>query len=160
MTDLEILVALAMLAGLVGVLVPIFPGLPLIAGAALLWVVLGDAGAVGWLVVAAIATIGVAGIVIAGILPAKRGLEAGVPGWVLGVAAVGVVVGFFVIPVVGALAGGPIALFVAELVRRRDLRAAWGSSREALLAIGVGIGIQLGAGVAMIAVWLAGVAAT
>lgn len=160
MTDLEILVTLGMLAGLVGVLIPVLPGLPLIAGAALLWAIFGEVGAVGWLVVAAVVAIGIAGIVIAGTLPAKRSLDAGVPGWVLGVAAIGVAIGFFVIPVVGALVGGPIALFGAELVRQRDLRGAWRSSREALVGIGIGIGIQLGAGVTMVAVWLVGVAVT
>lgn len=160
MTDLEILVGLAMLVGLVGVLIPILPGLPLIALAAFAWALLGEVGGVGWLVAVVVLGIGVVGLVVANTLPAKRSLESGVPPWVLGVAAVGVVVGFFVIPVVGALVGGPVALFLAEIARHRRLGPAWASTRQALVAIGIGIGVQLGAGVAMIAVWAAGVALT
>jgi uncharacterized protein YqgC (DUF456 family) len=160
MTALEILVGLAMLVGLVGVLIPVLPGLPLIAVAALVWAVGGEAGAIGWIVFVVVTAICIAGIVVASTLPARRSLEAGVPAWSLAVAAVGVVIGFFVIPVIGALVGGPIALFVAELVRHRQIGPAWGSTRQALVAIGIGIGVQLGAGVAMIAVWLIGVAST
>jgi hypothetical protein len=160
MTALEILVGLVMLLGLVGVLIPILPGLPVIALAAFAWALLGDAGAVGWLVAVVVLGIGIAGLVVANALPAKRSLEAGVPAWVLGVATIGVIVGFFVIPVVGALVGGPAALFLAEIARHRQLGPAWASTRQALVAIGIGIGVQLGAGVAMIAVWAAGVALT
>jgi uncharacterized protein YqgC (DUF456 family) len=160
MTTLEILVALAMLLGLVGVVIPVLPGLPVIAIAAFVWALAGDAGTVGWLVFVIVTALGVAGIAIATTLPARRSLGSGVPPWVLAVTAVGVVIGFFVIPVVGALIGGPVALFVAELIRSRSLSSAWSSTKQALVAIGIGIGIQLGAGVAMIGVWVAGIALT
>lgn len=157
---LEILVAVAMLVGLAGVVIPFLPGLPLIVGAVVVWAIAGDAGGSGWLVAVVVAGIGVGTMLVASTLPARRSLDAGVPPWVLAVAAVGVVVGFFAIPVVGALVGGPIALFVAELARRREVPAAWRSTKEALVGIGLGIGIQLAAGVAMVAVWLAGLALT
>lgn len=160
MTALEILVALAMLLGLVGVVIPVLPGLPVIAIAALVWAIAGDAGAVGWIVFGVATAICIAGMAIASTLPARRSLEAGVPAWSLAVAAVGVVIGFFAIPVVGALIGGPTALFVAELVRHREIGPAWASTKQALVAIGIGIGVQLGAGVTMIAIWLIGVATT
>ena len=73
--------------------------------------------------------------------------------------AVGAVIGFFVVPVVGALLGGPAGIFVAELARVRDPSRAWASTLEALKGVGLGIVVQFVAGVAMIAVWAVAVLA-
>jgi uncharacterized protein YqgC (DUF456 family) len=98
--------------------------------------------------------IGAAGIVATYVIPARRASAAGAPNWVLAVGAAGVVAGFFLIPVVGALIGGPVAILVAEFVRLRDLGGAWRSTGEALKGMGIGIGIQLAAGVVMISLWV------
>jgi uncharacterized protein YqgC (DUF456 family) len=63
------------------------------------------------------------------------------------------VIGFFAVPVVGALIGFPAGVFVAELLRHRHHGPAWRATWEALKSVGLGIAIQLGAGVAMIAIW-------
>jgi uncharacterized protein YqgC (DUF456 family) len=70
------------------------------------------------------------------------------------------VIGFFVVPVIGALIGFPVGVFVAELVRHRHPGPAWRATWVALKGVGIGIAIQLGAGVVMIGVWLAAVLAT
>ena len=56
------------------------------------------------------------------------------------------VVGFFVIPVVGALVGFPIGVYVAERVRV-GADGAWPSTKAALKAVGVSILIELAAAV-------------
>jgi uncharacterized protein YqgC (DUF456 family) len=153
----EVLIAVAMLVGLAGTVLPMLPGLMLIMGAAVVWAVGGDAGVLGWGVAVVIVGIGAAGIAGTYIVPARRTSAAGVPGWVLLVGAAGVVAGFFLIPVAGALVGGPIAILAAEFVRLRDLGKAWRSTEEALKGVGIGIGIQLAAGVVMVGLWLVAV---
>jgi uncharacterized protein len=148
----EALLGVVMVAGLVGVLVPVFPGLALVAGAGFVWA-LGRGGVTAWAVFGAMAAIGAAGIVLANVLPARRAAAGGAPAWVVAAGAAGLVVGFFAIPVVGALIGFPAGVFVAELGRQRDLGSAWSATWEALKAVGVGIAVQLAAGVAMIGVW-------
>lgn len=157
MPAFDVLIAVAMLVGLVGTVLPILPGLVLIMGAAIVWAIWGGAGVLGWVVALVIVGLGAAGIAATYIVPARRTSAAGAPGWVLAVGAAGVVVGFFVIPVVGALVGGPIAILAAELVRLRDLGKAWRSTGEALKGVGIGIGIQLAAGVVMIGLWVVAV---
>jgi uncharacterized protein YqgC (DUF456 family) len=157
MVVFELLIGIVMLVGLAGTIVPILPGLPLIVGAGFAWAFFGDAGVVGWVVAVIIAAIGTVGWVIGTALPARRTAATGVPRWVLVVTAAGVVVGFFVIPVVGALVGGPIALFLAEVVRIRDLKEAWRSTVEALKGIGLGMAVHALAAVLMVAVWGAAV---
>jgi uncharacterized protein YqgC (DUF456 family) len=153
MSSLEIAIAVAMLVGLVGTVLPIIPGLGLIMGAGLVWALVGGQGALGWVVAIVMVVVGVAGMAIANALPARRTAAAGAPWWILAVGAVGVVVGFFLVPIVGALLGGPVAVFVAELIRLRRLGPAWRSTAEALKGQAVGIGVQLVAGVVMISLW-------
>jgi uncharacterized protein YqgC (DUF456 family) len=153
MDELDLLVGLVMLAGLVGVLVPLLPGLPLILVAAFVWVIADGADAGQWVVFGLVAVITVTAMVASSVIPARRATSAGAPWWVLGAGAAGVMIGFFVIPVVGALVGGPIGIFLGELVRLRDRRTAWATTRATLRGIGVGIAIQMVAGVAAVAIW-------
>jgi uncharacterized protein YqgC (DUF456 family) len=159
MSSAEIVLGLVMLVGLVGVLVPVLPGLLLVIGAAVVWAI--DRGGAGaWVVAAVMSAIGVAGIVASSVLPARRTASAGAPAWVVVAGVVGLVIGFFAVPVIGALIGFPAGVFVAELVRHRHPGPAWRATWEALKSVGLGIAIQLGAGVAMIAIWAVAVFAT
>ena len=159
MSSTEVLVGIAMLVGLVGVIVPVFPGLILVIGAALLWAVQrGGPGA--WTVFAIVAVVGVVGMVVSSVMPARRASATGAPAWVVVAGGVGLVVGFFAVPVIGALIGFPAGVFVAELARHRHPGPAWHATWVALKGVGLGIAIQLAAGVAMIGVWLAAVLAT
>lgn len=159
MSSTEVLIGIAMLAGLVGVIVPVFPGLILVIGAGLVWAAQrGGPGA--WSVFAIVAVVGVVGMVVSSVLPARRASAAGAPAWVVIAGGIGLVVGFFVVPVIGALLGFPAGIFVAELARHRRPGTAWRATWIAMKGVGLGIAIQLAAGVAMIGVWLAAALAT
>lgn len=159
MSTLELALVLVMLAGLVGVLVPIVPGLILVIGAGLVWA--GErGGGVEWAIAVIMALIGVAGMVAASMLPVRRATAGGAPAWVVVAGGIGVVIGFFVVPVVGALLGFPAGVLVAELYRQKRLGPAWTATLEAMKGVALGIVIQLAAGVAMIGLWLAAVFAS
>ena len=159
MSSAEIVLGLVMLVGLVGVIVPVLPGLLLVIGAAVVWAI-DRGGATAWTVAAVVSAIGVAGIVAASVLPARRTASAGAPPWVVVAGIAGLVIGFFAVPVIGALIGFPAGVFVAELLRHRHPGPAWRATRDALKSVGLGIAIQLASGVAMIAIWAVAVAAT
>lgn len=158
MSELEAVLGIVMLAGLVGVVVPVFPGLIVVIGAGFVWALQRGGGA--WAVFAIIAAVGIAGIVASNVLPARRASVAGAPAWVVAAGAVGLVVGFFVVPVIGALIGFPAGVFVAELVRHRRPGPAWRATWDALKGVGLGIAMQLTAGVVMIGVWVSAVLVT
>ena len=159
MSPLELVLGIVMLAGLVGVVVPVFPGLILVIGAGALWAIeRGGPGA--WGVFAFMAAVGIAGIGASSVLPARRASASGAPAWVVVAGCVGLVVGFFLIPVVGALVGFPAGIFVAELLRHGHPGPAWSATWDALKGVGLGIAIQLSAGVVMIAAWAIAVFAT
>jgi uncharacterized protein len=157
--DNTVLVGLVMLIGLIGVFVPILPGLVLIWAATLLWAVNED-GTLRWLVLA-IATLLLAGsFVLKYVIPARNVQKSGAPTSTLIVGLVGAVVGFFVIPVVGFVIGGVAGILLAEYVRLRSFAPAGRSTMAAVVGIGIGVLIELFAGLAMILVWLMAVIAT
>ena len=158
MSPVEVLVALAILVGLVGVLVPILPGLPLVLVASLVWAI-HVGGATAWTTFGVATVLVVAGTVVKYAVPGRRLKTTGIPssttwfGIGLGV------VGFFVIPVVGLLIGFVLGVYLAEL-RRVGAAAAWPSTQEALRAVGVSILIELAAGVLAAMTWAVGVVVT
>lgn len=149
----ELLVLLAMLVGLVGILVPVLPGLLLIWAAGLVWA-WADGGGVRWGVAAALTVLVVAATVAKYALPARRATASGAPRRTVLLGGVGAVVGFFVIPVVGLVVGGVGAIYLAEAQRLGDSAAAWRSTRAVLVGVGIGMLVELAAGLAMVALWV------
>jgi uncharacterized protein len=157
-TGLELLVALAIAVGLVGILVPVLPGTVLVLAALLVWS-WSTGGPTSWAVFALAAAILAVGTVVKYLVPGRRLKEAGVPASTQWIGAALGVVGFFVIPVVGLFLGFVLGVYLAE-VRRLGVQAAGASTRHALGAVGLSILIELMAGVAATFVWVAGVVLT
>jgi uncharacterized protein len=154
----EVLVALAILVGLVGVIVPILPGLVLVLAAILVWAI-SEGSATAWSVFAVAAVLVVAGSVVKYAVPNRRLKTTGIPSSTTWFGVALGVVGFFVIPVIGLFIGFVLGVYLAEY-RRVGGAAAWPSTKEALRAVGVSILIELAAGVLAALVWVAGVVAT
>ena len=158
MSLVEVLVALAILVGLVGVIVPVLPGLVLVLAAILVWAV-DVGGGTAWAVFGVVTAVLVVGTVVKYAVPGRRLKSSGIPasttwfGIALGV------VGFFVIPVVGLFMGFVLGVYLAEH-RRVGAVAAWPSTKEALRAVGVSILVELAAGIVATLVWVVGVVAT
>ena len=81
MTDSEqLLVGLVMAAGLIGVLLPVIPGLLLIWAAGLWWTIADGGGSVRWTVFAVLTALLVVGSVTKYLLPARSAAARGRPG--------------------------------------------------------------------------------
>jgi uncharacterized protein len=147
----------AMLVGLVGVVVPVLPGLLivwLVGGLSLLWQ---GADAAGWLVVAWLTGLFALGTLATVVLPARRGREAGATTASFATALLGAVLGFFVVPVAGFLLGFVLGLLVGERGRLGEWEAARRSTLAVLRGYGLGVLLELIVGVTMIASWLVAV---
>ena len=155
-----VLVGLLMLAGLIGVVVPVLPGLLLVGGAGLWWAI-GDGGTTThWLVFAVIALIGLVGTWLKYVVPARRTAQAGASGRSQLVALGLGIVGFFVIPVIGAPIGFVLGIYLAELHRLRAKAPAWAATRAALQGFALSMLIEFTAAVLMIGAWVIGVVLT
>jgi uncharacterized protein YqgC (DUF456 family) len=153
----DVAVGIAILVGLAGIVVPILPGTLLILVAIVVWAA-EVGGSTAWSVAAVAVTLLAVGQVVKYVLPGRR-LKATVPNSTLLVGLVGSLVGFFVIPVVGALVGFPVGVYVAERLRL-GAEGAWPSTKSALKAMGVSILIEFVAAVLATGTWLAGVGLT
>jgi uncharacterized protein YqgC (DUF456 family) len=158
MSGVEVLVALAIAVGVVGVVVPVLPGSLLVLGAIVVWAV--DLGTgTAWAVFGVAAIFLVLGAVVKYAVPGRRLKDVGIPGSTLLLGGVLGVVGFFVIPVVGLLIGFVLGVYLAEL-RRVGGSAAWPATVHALKAVGLSMLIEFTACLLAAATWAVGVVLT
>lgn len=158
MTTWTALAAVLVVIGLVGVVVPLLPGLLLVwAGVAVWAVALGEPA--GWAVLFLATLVLGVGTVAKYLLPGRRMREAGVPTTTVLIGAVAGIIGFFVIPVLGLPIGFVAGIYLVELVRVGADRA-WPSTKEALRAVGWSILIELAAGLITTGIWVIGLFVT
>lgn len=152
----ELLVGLAVLIGLLGIIVPILPGVILIFAAIAIWAVM-TGGTVAWTVFA-IATVA---LVATGIVkytwPGKRLQQAGVPNRSLIIGGLLGIVGFFVVPVIGLFLGFLLGMYLSEVQRHRAHADAWTSTVHATKAVALSILVELFGGLVAAGAWLAAV---
>lgn len=148
-----VLAAVLVAVGIVGIVLPILPGLVLVVAGVAVWAVpRGDA--VAWIVLGIVVAIVVIGSVAKYLLPGRALRESGVPGRTIAAGAVLGVIGFFVIPVIGLFIGFVLGIYLAELSRLSGHDAAWPSTRRALTAVGWSIVIEMATGLLAAAVWV------
>ena len=145
--------AVLIVIGLVGIVVPVLPGLLLVLAAVFVWA-FDTSTSAAWWVFAGCAVLYVAGMALQYALPGRRMRAAGVRRSTLLLAVLLAVVGFFVIPVVGAGVGFVGGIYLVELGHSHDRYAAWTSTRAALGAVFLSIGIELLAGLAIATTWV------
>jgi uncharacterized protein len=151
-----VVAALAIVAGLAGVVVPGLPALPLCWGGVLVWALFGGAGPGRWLVLAVATVVAAGGTVVKYAWPGRNLKRTGVPNRSLLAGGALGLVGFFVIPVVGLLIGFVLGVWLAERLRLGDSRLAWPATVYAVKAAGLSMLVEFGAGLTVAACWLAG----
>lgn len=156
MSDLALGVvgALGVMVGLVGTVVPALPGLVVVLVATAGTLLLQGTGPLAWTVVVLLGALTVVGTLLSTVLPARRAAMSGAPRASLGLALVGAVLGFVLLPVAGLVVGGMLGLLLAEQRRLGGWGPGWRSTRGVLRAYGLGVVLELGVGVVMGLLWL------
>lgn len=145
------------LVGVLGIVIPVLPGLVLCVAAVLLWAI-GTTGSLAWTTFGIVLVIYALGVTLQFILPGRRMKGDGVGGMTLALGAVGAVIGFFVIPVIGLPIGFVLGIFGAEYGRFRDAQRAWSATRSALRGVLHSMGIELATALIIALVWTGGIA--
>ena len=159
-TTVTVLAGVAIALGVVGVVLPVLPGLLLSWLGVLLWALLGDAsGWVRWLTLGLATLVAVIGALIKYLVPGKRLKSAGVPTSALLAGGVLGLIGFFVVPVVGLVLGFVLGVWLVERVRLGPERA-WSSTKQALGAAGLAMLIEFTAALGVAVVWVFGLVAS
>lgn len=155
---LETLTLFVLLVGLVGLIVPVFPGLVVMWLGTLVYALLQSAAGRmtvwDWLLFAVITTLMIVGNVADNIIIASKMRNKYVP-WssILWAFAAGIVASIFLTPIVGLVAA-PAGLFVAETSRLKDRQAAMESTKAYMVGWGWAFGVRFLIGLVMTGLWM------
>lgn len=156
MSAVEWIVIPVFLLGLIGIVIPVLPGLLLIVAAVLVWA-LELQSAAGWWVLGITGALFVACMVLEFAIPGRRMKAAGVKTSTLVVGVLVAIPCAFLIPVVGAFIGFPLGIFLVELSRRGGRAQAWRATKHALKAVGLNILIEFITAILIIGLWVVAV---
>lgn len=158
MTPLVLLVGLAIAVGVVGTLLPILPGLWLVWAACLAYGLIEGFSSIGWSAMTLITILAILGTAAALVLPQRSASGEGIAVRWQVLAGILAVVGFFVIPVVGAIVGFVLGIVIGAYLQNRDGGKAWAVTLATLRGVAVGAVVQFGTALLMAMVWVAWVA--
>ena len=155
MTNVDVAAGAVIVVGLVGILLPVLPGLLLVWLGVAIWSNERQ-DSTGWIVLAVVTALAVAGTALKYLLPGRRMRTAGVPGRTMMAGGALGIVGFFVLPVVGLFVGFVLGVYLAERLRLGRHDAAWAATVLALKAAGWSMLIELLTGLLMAGTWVVG----
>lgn len=154
---LESLTLLVLLSGLIGLLIPVFPGLTIMWLGTLIYAIVqatnGSMTWVDWVLFTFITLLMIGGNIVDNIIIAKHVREKNVP-WssILWAFAAGIIVSFMFTPIVGMVAS-PTGLFLAEWQRLKDKQIAFDNTKAWMKGWGWSLAARFGIGVLMIIFW-------
>jgi uncharacterized protein YqgC (DUF456 family) len=145
---------LIMLVGLALLIIPIFPGITVIWVAALLYGIVTGFDTLG-IVILVLITLGmIAGVTVDNVLMGAGARQGGASWLTIGVAVIAGIAGTVLFPPIGGLIAIPLAIFLLELLRKREWRGAWRATRGVALGWGLSFLVRFGIGLVMISAWL------
>lgn len=148
------LIGLFFITSIIGTIFPVIPGLSLvIVGAVLYGLAHGIEGA-GIVLFVLIVLLAAVGIVSNLVLPSQRANKAGANVWSILLGVVCAIIGLFAIPIIGLPVGGALGIFLGEVIRGRSNQAAWDSTKETLIGLGISFIVQFLIACVCFALWL------
>lgn len=155
MSDLWITViaAIIMIIGMCGTLLPLLPGMILMWVTGLGYGYFVGFGSVGTVVMVILTILLLVSFAAGVLIPKKAADQAGVS-WITQLGGVaGAIIGFFVIPVVGVVVGGLAGVLLIEYLDHDDLPAAWASTKQVALGVGIAALAQFALGIVAMFAW-------
>lgn len=155
---LETLTLFVLLVGLVGLIMPVFPGLVVMWLGALVYALFQNAAGKmtgwDWFLFALITVLMIIGNIADNIIIARKMRDKYVP-WssILWAFAAGIVASLFFTPIIGLVAA-PAGLFVAETSRLKDRKSAMESTKAYMIGWGWAFGARFMIGLAMTGLWM------
>ncbi len=145
---------IGMLLGLVGMVVPIFPGITVIWVLALLYGIWEGFGGGSYGYFVAITLLAVVGWLADNVLMGSKARREGGHWLSIALAALAGVVGSLFLTPIGGLLLVFAVLFAVEMVYRRNVAEAWAITRQMAVGWGWAFAVRFGVGLLMIALWL------
>jgi uncharacterized protein YqgC (DUF456 family) len=152
-TTIIVLTVLTMIVGLFGLIIPIFPGNVVMWLAALVYGLVFGFGRLGGIMFAVITLLMLVAVAADNVLMGAKAREKGADWGSIILALIAGVVGTMIFPPIGGLIAAPLALYLAELQRRRDAEEAMNVVKALLTGWGLAFIVRFGIGVVMFGLW-------
>jgi uncharacterized protein YqgC (DUF456 family) len=155
---LEVFTLFALLVGLFGLIVPVFPGLTVMWLGTLVYALIqnsaGNMTGWKWFLFGLITVLMLAGNVVDNIIIARKMRDKYVP-WssIFWAFAIGIVASLFFTPLIGLVAA-PTGLFLAEMSRLKNRVAAFDSTKAYMIGWGWAFGARFLIGLVMVGFWI------
>jgi uncharacterized protein len=155
---LETLTLFALIVGLLGLIVPVFPGLVVMWLGILVYAILqnaaGNMTGWKWVIFGIITLLMIAGSIVDNLIIAYKMRDKYIP-WssILFAFTAGIIASLFFTPLIGLVAA-PVGLFLAENRRLKDRDAAVDSTKAYMIGWGWAFGIRFLIGLVMIGFWM------
>jgi uncharacterized protein YqgC (DUF456 family) len=143
-----------MIVGLIGLIIPIFPGIMVIWLVALVYGLVTQFTTLGWVMFGLMSILAIAGMTIDNILMNAKAHQAGATWSSLALGMAGGIVGTILLPPAGGLLGAPLVVLLVEYYRQRDIHKALATVRGLLIGWGASFLVRFFIGLAMIGLWL------
>ena len=155
---LETLTLFALIVGLLGLIVPVFPGLVIMWLGTLVYAILqnsaGNMTGWKWVIFGIITLLMISGSIVDNLIIAYKMRDKYVPWSSIFLAfAAGIVASLFFTPLIGLVAA-PVGLYVAENRRLKDHAAAVESTKAYMIGWGWAFGVRFLIGLVMIGFWM------
>lgn len=151
----ETLALFFMLIGLVGLIVPIFPGLLVIWLAALGYGIAVGFDVKGWIIFALVTILMIFGSLVDNVLMGAKARQGGASWISIGLGLLAGVAGSLMFPPFGGILAAPLTLFLAEYVRRkRNWNEAFATVKALVVGWGWAFVIRFAIGVVMTGLWM------
>lgn len=150
---LRLVVLAVMLFGLLGLVIPVLPGLVIIWIPALVYGILTGFNWTSGILFALMTILMVAGSLIDNVIMGARARQQGASWIAIGVALALGLLGSLVFPPFGGLIAALLGLFAVEMFRLKDLKQALESTRSMAVGCGWAAVVRFGMGTIMILLW-------
>jgi len=152
-TTIIILTVLTMSFGLLGLIIPIFPGNVVMWLAALVYGLVFGFGRLGGIIFTIITLLMLAAVAADNVLMGAKAREKGADWGSIILALIAGVIGTMIFPPIGGIIAAPLVLYLAELQRRRDAEEAKAVVKALLTGWGLAFVVRFGLGVVMFGLW-------
>jgi len=151
---LQYILGAVMLFGLVGLIIPILPGLTIIWLAALVYAFAVGLNWVSGILFGGITLLMLGGNVVDNLMMGSSARQTGASWLAVGVAIAAGLLGSVIWPPLGGLLAAMLGIFLVEIIRLKDWKQALNSTRSLAMGCGTSVFIRIGIGMVMILLWL------
>lgn len=149
----EILTLSIMVVSMMGLIIPIFPGIVIIWLAGLIYGFIFGFGTTGLVILALLTVLAILGLLVDNLIMGAKAREGGASWGSIGLALLAGILGTILLPPIGGLIAAPVVLYIVEYQRIQDREKALQVVRALIIGWGWAFVVRILIGGIMVGLW-------